>query len=62
VSVVVNGRAAGGFRVGPEWAEHAVAVPATLWQPDLNDVVLAAGPGASPRVDRVRFEQARRRW
>jgi hypothetical protein len=57
--VSVNGRAAGTVSPGPSWAEHTVATPAALWRRNLNEVVLEAGPGAAPHVDRIRFERLR---
>ena len=57
VRLFVNGRAAGGFTVGPAWEIHRVTVAATGWRRDLNDVVLEAESGAV-FVDAVEFLRA----
>ena len=57
--VSVNGREAGTIVPGPSWAEHTVPAPAGLWRRNLNEVVLEAGPGEAPQVDRIRFERPR---
>jgi hypothetical protein len=40
VSLLVNGRRAGRALVDADWKEHRVAVPASFWRRERNDVVL----------------------
>jgi hypothetical protein len=59
VSLVVNGREAGRFASGPEFADHPLRVPAAFWRRELNDVVIE--PSGVLRVDAVVFRPLSRK-
>jgi hypothetical protein len=58
-SLVVNGREAGRFVSGPEFADHPLRVPAAFWRRELNDVVIE--PSGVLRVDAVVFRPLSRK-
>lgn len=56
MALEVNGRPAGAYALGPQWATARVRVPRALWRRDLN--ALALTPEGPVLVRGLRFERA----
>ncbi len=63
--VLVNGRAAGEMWVGSGWGEERVAVPASFWRREVNEIAFVTQDATDVRVDAVSFVRTSpnpRRW